>query len=129
MTSRQLTIVPPPRTRSRVENGALFVEADARSAWARRFKGLCEVYAAHIGGNPTAPQLALIRRIASLDVECERLEGDMAEGRPVDLDLYNRLAGSQRRLLDQLGFKAAARAGFNPLADHFSRPVVREAAR
>jgi len=101
-----------PKTRSRVSNArGLFVEADGRSAWARRFRDLCGVYTAHIGGNPTAPQTSLIRRIAGLDCELERLEGLLANGKrvEVDFDAYSRWSGQQRRLLEQLGFQAAQR--------------------
>lgn len=131
MTGQALTVVPAnPRNRSRVSNGAtLFIEADGRSAWARRFADLVATYQEHAGGNVSAPTAALIRRIASLDLECERLEGELANGRPIDVDLLNRLAGGQRRLLAQLGFQAAARVAVNPLSDYFSRPVVREPAR
>jgi hypothetical protein len=104
------TVVNLSKGRSRVSNGSsLFVEADARSAWSRRFKDLVAIYAEHIGGNPTAPQSSLIRRIATLDCETEKMEGDLAEGKPVDIDCYNRLCGNLRRLLEQLGFEATKR--------------------
>ncbi len=62
-------------------------------------------YTDHIGGTPIAPQFALIRRVAAMDVEAERAEGDMAEGRPVDLDLYNRLAGTSADFCSNLVFR------------------------
>lgn len=96
-------------TRSRVENGALFIEADGRSAWARRFKGLLETYSRHIGGAPTQPQISLIRRIATMDIEAERVERMLAEGQRVDTEAYTRAASAQRRLLEQLGFEQSAR--------------------
>lgn len=124
---RRATADRSKSNRSSVTNGRRdFVEADGRSAWARRFRDLCGIYAAHIGGAPTPPQESLIRRIAALDVESEKMEGALAEGRKddVDLELYNRVAGTMRRLLADLGFESSKRdITPNPLADHFARPV------
>ena len=33
------------------------------------------------------------------------MEGDLAEGRAVDLDLFGRLSGHQRRILETLGIE------------------------
>ena len=106
---RRSPTVPPE---DRVTNGrSPFVEADARGPWARRFKDLCALYADHIGGNPTVPQQSLIRRIATIDIECERVEGLLAEGaRDLDFDAYSRWSGNLRRLLEQLGFQEMKRA-------------------
>ncbi len=99
-----------------------FVEADARGPWARRFKDLCGLYSDHIGGAPTAPQLSLIRRIATLDIECERVEGLLAEGaKDVDVDAYSRWSGNLRRLLEQLGFQETKRDKAPTLDDIIAR--------
>ena len=127
-TSTAIAVVPK-RAEGRVPK--LFVEADGRSAWARRFRSLVEGYGAHIGGAPTLPQQALIRRIAALDIEAERIEGLMAEGSPVDVAEYARQASTQRRLLQQLGFKASKAPltpAESPLAAHFAQPVRRTPA-
>lgn len=118
-TSRALAVIPArrPDNRSRVENGALFITADGRSAWARRFRGLIETYTTHIGGKPTPPQVALIRRIATMDIEAEAMEGRLAEGQEIDRDLYNRQAGTQRRLLEQLGFEGSRREAVPTVED------------
>ncbi len=131
MPNRHLSIVPPSRTRSKVTNGrALFVEGDGRGPWGRRFKDLCALYAGHIGGDPNAPQQALIRRIVTLDIECERVESLLSQDKRsgLDIDAYSRWSGQQRRLLEQLGFNETKRAEVNPIVDHFSRPVDRGAA-
>ncbi len=109
---------------------ALFVEGDGRGPWGRRFKDLCELYAAHIGGDPNAPQQALIRRIVTLDIECERVESLLSQDKRtgLDVDAYSRWSGQQRRLLEQLGFNETKRAEVNPIIDHFSRPFDKGAA-
>ena len=107
-TARDLTLVNKSKGCSRVSNGsALFVEKiDGRSPWSRRFRDLIELHLADLGGpdNVNEAQCALIRRIATLECECERLEGDFAKPDRIAgmkaLDLYSRLSNTLRRLLD-----------------------------
>jgi len=102
----------PLRTRSRVTNQrSLFVESDARGAWPRRFRDLCEAHAADLGGlsHLSEAQKSLIRRVATIETQLEKLEGALSEGKPVDLDAYGRAAGQLRRLLETLGMKRIAR--------------------
>jgi hypothetical protein len=95
-----------PTIRSRVTNGRrLFVEADARSAWGRRFRDLLFLHCEDLGGaeNLSECQLSLIRRMATLEIELEKLEGNLAEGRTIDLDVYGRVSGHLRRIVETLG--------------------------
>jgi hypothetical protein len=48
-------------------------------------------------------QRSILRRVVSLEVELERLEGILAGGGAIDLDLYSRCANTCRRLLESLG--------------------------
>ena len=108
--ARDLALVNKSKGCSRVSNGsALFVEKiDGRTPWARRFRDLIELHLADLGGpdNVNEAQCALIRRIATLECECERLEGEFAKPDRVAgakaLDLYSRLSNTLRRLLDAL---------------------------
>lgn len=59
--------------------------------------------------NLSQSQMALVRRAAALGIELERMEGDLSEGRPVDLDLFGRLSGHQRRILETLGIERKAK--------------------
>jgi hypothetical protein len=43
--------------------------------------------------------------MATLEIELEKMEGELAEGKPVDLDLYGRLSGHMRRLVETCGAK------------------------
>ncbi len=98
--------------RSAVSNGsALFIEADGRTSWAKRFRDLVAGHISDLGGADTLSegQRALIRRGAALGTELERMEGRLAEGLPVDLDLYGRLAAHQRRILESIGLERKAK--------------------
>jgi len=105
-----LALVHKSKGCSRVSNGsALFVEKiDGRSPWARRFRDLIELHLADLGGpdQVNEAQCALIRRIATLECELERLEGEFAKPDRIAgakaLDLYSRLSNTLRRLLDAL---------------------------
>jgi hypothetical protein len=80
-----------------------------RSAIGRRFKDLLYAYEADAGGHEVLSQgqLAIIRRIAMLQVQLELLEqkfalaeGGIASQR--DLLFYQRTAGQQRRLIESV---------------------------
>ncbi|RWM57441.1 hypothetical protein [Mesorhizobium sp.] len=103
---------PKTKGRSGVSNGnKTFVAADGRTVWAKRFRDLVSDHASDLGGseNLSQSQKALVRRAAALGIELERMEGDLAEGRPVDLDLFGRLSGHQRRILETLGIERKAK--------------------
>ena len=123
---------PPRRIRSRVTNGsAPFVEGNGRSAWSRRWKDVCALHAADLGGMATLSEAqgSLIRRCATLEVELERLEGQMSLGQEVDLDLYARVAGHLRRCLETLGVDRVKRDVTPSLHDiirkHAEKPPAR----
>ena len=105
-----MSLVNKSKGCSRVSNGsALFVEkVDGRTPWARRFRDLIELHLADLGGpdHVNEAQCALIRRIATLECELERLEGEFAKPDRIAgakaLDLYSRLSNTLRRLLDAL---------------------------
>jgi hypothetical protein len=54
-------------------------------------------------------QAALCRDAACLEIELERMRGQLSAGEKVDLDLYGRVAGQRRRILESLGLKREAR--------------------
>jgi hypothetical protein len=106
-----------PKNRSAITNGKLFAK-DKRldpqtNQWVRRCRDLIDIYIAHCGGwdAVSAPERAIIRRVATHDVELELLEKQMALSRTGasnnQLDLYYRGSANQRRLLESLGLKRA----------------------
>ena len=110
---------PKPTFRSRVTNGAtLLPSIDGRSTWARVMRDVFHAMLAHAGGADHVPETKrlLARRIACLESELINLETRFAaahaEGREVGikhLDIYQRLAGSQRRCMEALGWERTAR--------------------
>jgi hypothetical protein len=93
---------------------AVVVGADGRSLWQRRFRDLVELHISDLGGVAAISQAerSIVRRIATLTVELEKLEArfaDAEQANPKDLDLYQRTAGNLRRLLESIGLKRRAR--------------------
>jgi hypothetical protein len=78
------------------------------------------------GGVMSEAMLSLCRRVAAIEVQLEQMEACMSEGDlKVDLDLYNRLSGNLRRMLETIGLQRVARPvndGSQALADYFSQP-------
>jgi hypothetical protein len=103
---------PIKAQKSRITNGsALLAGVDGRSPWVRRCKDLIRE---HLSDKPdaTAAEQAIIRRAAVLIVELERLERQFAlagEADPDTLDLYGRVAGNMRRLLESVGLDRRAK--------------------
>lgn len=111
------------RLRGRVTTKSLFVEGDGRTPWARRYRDLVALYADDAGGLATLPELklSLIRRAAALTVECERLEGELAEGKAVDIELLARTSSHLRRIAESIGLDRVKRDVTPSLADIAAR--------
>jgi hypothetical protein len=110
-----------PFVRSAVSNNKrLFVEGAGKSAWARRYRDLLELHADDLGGASmlSEAQHSLIRRVATLEIELERLEGRLSEGNDVDLEVYGRTASHLRRMLETLGIERAKRDVTPALSDY-----------
>ena len=98
----------PSKQRSRVSNGkTLFVEADQRGPWARRWKGVLAEIISDLGGADllSEGQKQLARRCATIAIACERMEGEAAQGHEIDLDAYGTLTDRLGRALQRLGLK------------------------
>jgi hypothetical protein len=99
-----------PRTRSRVSNGTSLFDPDAvdgRSAPARRYRDLVADLTAHLGGSPSAAELLLLRRAATLAVWAEAAEEAMIAGRDnLDVASFTTSVNTLRRLLADLGLAA-----------------------
>jgi hypothetical protein len=108
--------------RSRVTNGKqLLAEADGNSEWTRRYRDLIGLHASDRGGAEllSEGQKQLIRRIATLELQCEVYEATMSRGEDLSLqhwDMYNRLAGNLRRLLETLGVERVSKE-INPIVE------------
>ena len=121
-------------TCSRVSNGtSLFSkEVDGRTFWAKRFRDLCALHSSDLGGDAqlSEAQKSLIRRGAALSAECESLEGRMAAGTVTieELDLYNRLSGNLRRILESIGLERRARPVNALSLDDIKRHIASQAS-
>jgi hypothetical protein len=102
-------IAEPKRThRARETNGKLLPSVDGRSVWARRLRDLIEMHLSDLGGEDRVSEAekSIVRRASTLEVELERLEAKFAqagEASREDLDMYSRVAGNLRRLLEAIG--------------------------
>jgi hypothetical protein len=101
--------------RSAVSNGnRLLAGVDGRNTWARRCRDILNEHLVDKGGidNCSAPERSIIRRAAVLTTELERMEVDFAlagEAQPNQLELYQRVSSSLRRLLEAVGLQRRAR--------------------
>jgi hypothetical protein len=100
---------PAKRNLSRITNGAI-VDGDGRSAWARRMRDVIVLHLGDLGGedNVSEAEKSIIRRVAALTCELERMESlfaEFGEASPEQLDLYQRTAGNMRRLLEAVGLE------------------------
>jgi hypothetical protein len=101
--------------KSRITNGSTLLPGiDGRSAWVRRAKDIIAAHLSDMGGedNTSAAERSIIRRASVLTVELERLEAKFAlagEANTADLDVYARMAGNLRRLLEAVGLQRRPR--------------------
>ena len=99
--------------KSAITNGTRFLPGvDGRSAWARRARDVMTQLIEDRGGADLTSEAErlILRKAAVLAVQTEQLETKFAEANATgetvsreDLDLYQRLANSMRRLLESVG--------------------------
>ena len=123
---------PKPQGRSRISNGsALLPGVDGRSTWVRRLRDLIALHLSDLGGDDAVSEAerSIVRRIATLTVELERMEGGFAlagEALPAQLDLYQRTAGNLRRLLEAIGLERRARDVSTPTLEEIADEIAAE---
>jgi hypothetical protein len=114
-TTHSARTVPRVQTlKSKVTNGrrVFAIGGDGRSGWTRRWRDLVELHVSDCGGAVSVSEamISLCRRVAAIEVQLEQMEARMSEGDlTVDLDLYNRLAGNLRRMLESIGLQRVSR--------------------
>jgi hypothetical protein len=112
---------PKPQAATRLgTGGTVLAGVDMRTSGGRRFRELCADLVHHLAGDPTAPQLAIIRRAAALAVWCEQAESAQAQGGDFDVGAYTTAANSLRRLLADLGLERRMRDA-TPTLDQYLR--------
>jgi hypothetical protein len=102
----------PRRKSSAVSSGRrMFVHGDSSSAWSRRYRDIVAGHLSDLGG-PAAlseAEISLVKRVSTLEIECEQAEGKLSMGEEVDLDLFQRMTNSLRRTLETLGLERKCR--------------------
>jgi hypothetical protein len=114
------SVAQPSRLRSRVTNGSSpFVEADGRGPWARRWRDVLGEITSDLGGHDVLSegQRQLARRAATISIACERMEGEAAAGKEIDLEEYGRLTDRLGRAFQRLGLRRQPRTVEPSLAD------------
>ncbi|RZS82057.1 hypothetical protein EV217_2870 [Phyllobacterium myrsinacearum] len=112
------------RNRSAISNGSWLLDGvDNRSALGRRYRDLCMSFADDLGGADklTEPQRALVRQLAAVTVESEKLQSSIVRGEHVDHESLVRLTNLHARLLKQLGVKATGKSSRRSQSDIFNR--------
>jgi hypothetical protein len=104
-----------PEARSRITNGSeLLPDVDGRSSWVRRFRDVQALHLSDLGGqaNVSEAEKAIARRAACLIVELEQMEQKFAtqgQSEGAQLDQYQRVSNTLRRLLESLGLERRQR--------------------
>jgi hypothetical protein len=97
---------PWDRQATKLKNGsALIAGVNQGGLYVRRLRELLADYSADLP-EATAAERSLIKRACILEIELERLETKLAsagEASQRNLDLYGRMSGNLRRVLQQLG--------------------------
>jgi hypothetical protein len=107
-TTRATSVPLQQRQRSAVSNGKrLFVKRPGDTAWARRFRDILSEIVSDIApaGGLSEGQRQLARRCATISIECEKMEGEAAAGRPINVDLYGEMTDRLGRAFHRLGLK------------------------
>lgn len=120
-----------PEARSRVTNGRQdFLGAiDQRSLAARRWRDISGQITADLGGEPLSEaQRQLVRRATTIAVQCEVMEFEAANGRPIDLDTYGQLTDRLGRVLSRLGIKRQPRDVTPSVAEYIAHVAEQEPA-
>ncbi len=120
---------PSPKSRSKLSNGSAVLNADGRSATARRYRDVLAELISDLGGDPSGAQTAIARRASALCVVCEQAEADMVAGGILDLAEFTTAANSLRRLLSDLGLERRAKDITPTLASYLEAKRTSEARK
>lgn len=117
MTGRKQPNLSLKKVRSAVSNGRHLLQGvDARSAWMRRLRDLTVDHENDLGGADfcSESEKRLIRRAAMLTLQAEMLDAKFASNEdllasPFDLEIYQRISNTTRRLFEALGLQRRPR--------------------
>jgi hypothetical protein len=102
--------------RSAITNGRkqFLGKANERGEFARRLfdvtANMIDDLSGGAGGEALSEaQISMVRRAGVLQLSLEAMEADMANDKPVNLDMYARLAGHLRRIFETIGLRRVAK--------------------
>jgi hypothetical protein len=100
-----------------------------RSPWVRRFRDVVHIHTYDLGGSAaiSGAEGSLIRRVGVITIELERLEAKFSatnDPTPDQLDLYQRMTNTLRRLLETLGIQRRPRDVTPDLASYLANKAV-----
>ncbi len=107
-TRNRAAVLPTAsKLRSKLTNGSVVVLGDNRGPWARRKRDLYAQYLLDLGGVEVTSEMqrAIAGSASTLKTELEILDSRFSEAGGAtahDLDLYSRVSGNLRRLLESL---------------------------
>jgi hypothetical protein len=113
----------------------MLAEGDNRSPWVRRLKDVIELHISDLGGleNASEAERSLIRRVAVLTCELERMESRFSAlpngPRDGDLQTYQRLTNTLRRALETVGIHRRPRDVTPPTLDVYLDSLSRSKAK
>jgi hypothetical protein len=107
-------VLSKPKARSRMSNGSVLPRGvDQRTLWARRLRDLL---ALHLGGDmantASEAEKQILRRAVVITISLEQMEEKFAlrgHALPNELELYQRLSNSARRLFEAVGLQRRSR--------------------
>ena len=123
------------RVRSAITNGRhVLADVDHRSAAMRRLRDLIQLHTTDLGGDDliSEAERRLIRRAAMLTLQLELLDQKFAtdgEAGRADLELYQRVSNTLRRLLEALGLQRRPRDVTPTLDQDLGEQVTSERRR
>lgn len=124
-----MAAAPYKRPRQTGDGIELPRSADGRTLNSRRFRSLCDAFAAEFGGQLTEVDRSLIAQAAGLTLRAEQLQGAIVRGETISNDELVRITSTARRLLETIRAKADKRKPAGPtLADYLARKAAEKAA-
>jgi hypothetical protein len=119
----------PQKQRSAVSNGKrLHVAEPGNTAFARRYRDILAQIIADISGPDglSEGQRQLARRAATIAIACEKMEGEAAAGRDIDLETFGQLTDRLGRTFNRLGLKRQQRDVTPSFADAFRADAINQ---
>ena len=113
-----------PLALSRTTNVQKMIDgADGRSSYMRRWRDIQAAHTSDLGGDDQLSQAkrSIIRNIATMSAQLEAYDrrfADAGMAPPEELDLYCRVSGHRRRLMESIGMEREAKDITPHLADY-----------